>query len=116
VKTDTKAKIALAGAGVLAAVFVLRRAKRVITEDLNPASDRNVINRGVTAVVQDTTGGRFKDLGHLLFCYNPFDSRRNPVVCPNLRQDEPSPPDPAAVKEDVRALGSSGTFPHPPDF
>lgn len=47
--------------------------KEVVTEDLNPASDKNVINENIVSpLVRFATGGKHDSLGGALFClFNP---------------------------------------------
>lgn len=53
------------GAGVVAAIT--DGAKKVITEDLNPASDKNVVYGGVNKVVQAATGQKDETFGGWLY-------------------------------------------------
>lgn len=63
--------------GVLAFLLVLilvflffyysRSVKKVFTETINPASDKNIINRGVNTVIQNLTGEPEATLGTKIF-------------------------------------------------
>jgi hypothetical protein len=63
--------VALVGLGLLAAlgIYVYMKGpafiKKTVTETLNPASDQNIVNQGVTGVVSAATG-REESLGGLI--------------------------------------------------
>lgn len=62
--------------GVVGAAFVFRdsltKAADQAVGAVNPADDRNLINRGVSGFIEKTTDGRFLSLGDLLFnVFNP---------------------------------------------
>lgn len=52
---------------VIIAVMVYRKGKTVLTETLNPASDKNIVNRGVTEIVRTITGDKNATLGTKIY-------------------------------------------------
>lgn len=51
--------------------------KDVVVKDLNPASDDNIVNKGVSKVVAAATGNKHKSLGSYTFCLFNSDA----IVC-----------------------------------
>lgn len=67
-------KIVLTGVAIVVGLIVVglytgrKRIAEVVTKDLNPASDENIINKGVTYLVDKGTDGKRKDSGDFLYC------------------------------------------------
>lgn len=76
----------VAAAAVIGAAYLVYKAsqgaqavKEIITEDLNPTSDKNVVYKGVNAVGASVTGDQGFTLGGWLFCkFNPKSTLCNP--------------------------------------
>lgn len=66
---NVKAGLLIAGAA--AAVYfgykAYQASKSLVTETLNPASDKNIVNQGVTSVVQSVTGDPNATLGNKIY-------------------------------------------------
>lgn len=77
-------KIILIGLGIGAVALIIAGKKTAdfVSENINtvnPVSDENFINQGVSSVVQSATDGESKDLGGFLFCLlNPRATVCNP--------------------------------------
>lgn len=52
-----------------------------LTEDLNPVNPDNIVNRGVTSVITELSGGQYRSLGDMLFQWfnDEPDFRVNPI-------------------------------------
>lgn len=72
---QTKALKYLGPVAIIAGAYVIYKVSKtgaqvvdVVTTDLNPASADNIVNKGVSSVVESATDGEFKSLGSWLYC------------------------------------------------
>lgn len=77
---DNAKTIVLLGGVALAgflAYQIYTKGKTVVTETLNPASDKNVVNQGVNSAVQAVTGDENATLGTKIYDWlNPNESKK----------------------------------------
>lgn len=71
-KQTEKVLLIVAGVAVVVVAFGVFKAgekiKQIVTTDLNPIDEDNLVNRGVSFIVESATDGQFDNLGKWFYC------------------------------------------------